>query len=58
VGEAARLVGIGEQGSVGGLSLAAVMLAHLSAILYETCSRRSIEVSLEFSRANALHDAA
>lgn len=55
MGEAARLMGMGERGSVGGLSLAAVMLAHLSAILDEICSQRSIEVSLEFSRANALH---
>jgi hypothetical protein len=48
-------VWMGERGSASGLSLAAAMLAHLSATLYETCSQQSIEVWLEFSRANALH---
>ena len=55
MGKAAQLVGMGERGSIDGLSLAAVMLACLSATLYKICSRQSIEVSLEFSGANALH---
>jgi hypothetical protein len=56
VGEAARLVRMGERGSVGGLSRTAAMLAHASGILHETRSWRSTEVSF-FSRANALYAA-
>jgi hypothetical protein len=47
----------GRAGTVGGLSRTAAMLAHASGMLHETRSRRSTEVSLEFSRANALHAA-
>jgi hypothetical protein len=45
----------GRVGAVGGLSRTAAMLAHALVILHDTRSQRCTEVSLEFSKANALH---